>query len=44
MYLIKEIVDYANKIKNIVKLKIEESDLIEKMKEKLERFHNKYLN
>ena len=44
MYLIKEIVDYANKIKNIVKLKIEENDLIEKMKEKLEKFHNKYLN
>ena len=44
MYLIKEIVDYSNKIKNIVKLKTEENDLIEKMKEKLEKFHNKYLN
>ena len=44
MYLIKEIVDYGNKLKNTKKLQIEEKELIEKMKEKLEKFHNKYHN
>ena len=43
MYLIKEIVAFANMIKDTVKLKMEENELIEKMKEKLEKFHNKYL-
>ena len=43
IYLIKEIVDYTNKIKNTIKIKAEEKDLIEKMKEKLEKFHYKYL-
>ena len=43
LYLVKEIIYFANKIKNTIKLKMEENELIEKMKEKLEKFHNKYL-
>ena len=30
-------------IKNIIKLKIEEIELIKKMKEILDKFHNKYI-
>ena len=44
MYLIKEIVDYGNKLKSTKILQIEGEELIEKMKEKLEKFHNKYQN
>ena len=44
MYLIKEIVDYGNKLKSTQKLQVEEKELIKKMKDKLEKFHNKYHN
>ena len=43
LYIIKEIINYANMIKNIIKLKIEEIELIKKMKEILDKFHNKYI-
>ena len=43
LYIIKEIINYKNMIKNIIKLKIEEIELIKKMKEILDKFHNKYI-
>ena len=44
LYLIKEIINFANMIKNTIKLKIEEIELIKKMKEIQNKFHNKYIN
>ena len=44
LYLIKEIINFANMIKNTIKLKIEGIELIKKMKEIQNKFHNKYIN
>jgi len=44
LYLIKEIINFANMIKNTIKLKIEEIELIKKTKEIQNKFHNKYIN
>ena len=43
LYFIKEIINYANMIKNTIKLKIEEIEKKKKMKEILDKFHNKYI-
>ena len=44
LYLIKEIIDYANLIKKTIKIKIEEEELIQNMKSILHKYNNKYLN
>ena len=44
LYLIKEIIEYANKIKKTIKIKIKEEELIQNMKSVLCKFNNKYLS
>ena len=44
IYLIREIIYFANMIKNTIKIKKEENELINKMKEILDKFDNKYLS
>ena len=43
IYLIKEIVQFANMIKKTVKIKTQENKLIKKMKDILDKFDNKFL-
>ncbi len=44
LYLIKEIIEYANTIKKTIKIKIKEEELIQNMKSVLYKFNNKYLS
>ena len=44
LYLIKEIIEYANTIKKTIKIKIKEEELIQNMKSVLCKFNNKYLS
>ena len=41
-FLIKEIIDYGNNIKNIIKLEIETKSFLEELKENLDRFKTKF--
>ena len=41
-FLIKEIVEYGNKIKNIIKLKIETKNFVDQLKENLDKFKTKF--
>ena len=42
LYLIKEIIDFGNIIKNTINLKIETTNFIEELKDNLDKFKNKY--
>ena len=43
LYLIKEIIDFGNIIKNTINLKIETTSFIEELKENLDKFRNRYI-
>ena len=43
LYLIKEIIDFGNIIKNTINLKIETTSFIEELKENLVKFRNRYI-
>ena len=44
LYLIKEIIEYANMIKKTIELKIEENEFIKYIENTLDKFTNKFLN
>ena len=41
-FLIKEIIEYGNNIKNIIKLEIETKDFVEELKNNLAKFKSKF--